>query len=380
MTDSFKMADTSKTMQPMENEHPIRASAMVPFVGTSIEFLLHCQQVLTEEESVKGVLKRFVGIFNDYFSLTHATYFLIETTGVEGELKRASVRFPPLKVIEEELLQKIRPIVLGMLGSTEDARTGVNSLRLGESEYFFAVFADASGGEGVLLWKQPSLSLRSPLLRQLTDQPTAISTLIDFVTRTAQQTCRWLKRLDSTQAMLYQDEVTGLYNYRYLDVALNSELKRLHRFHSPFSLLFIDLDNFKGVNDSHGHITGSSVLRQVGDVIKLAVRDVDNVIRYGGDEFVVVLIGANSRQALQAAERVRSRVQGSVFRSEDRQSVHLTVSIGIASCPEHGMDKASILKMADETMYASKRGGKNRVMIVNGSGGSAFSESGEVVS
>lgn len=360
-----------------EGETPLRAPALTPFSGSSIEFLQHCQQILMEEESFKGVLKRFVGIFNDYFALTHATYFLLETASQEIEQKKPGVRFPPLKVIEEELLQKLRPLITGMLGASDELRAGVSSVRVADNDYFFAVFADANGGEGVLVWRQPSLSMGSPLLRQLSDQNAGIRALIDFVTRTAQQTCRWLKKLDSTQAMLYQDEVTGLYNYRYLDVALSSELRRLHRFHSPFSLLFIDLDNFKGVNDSHGHMTGSSILRQIGDVIKLAVRDVDNVIRYGGDEFVVVLIGANSKQALQAAERVRSRVQGTVFRSEERQAVHLTVSIGIASCPEHGRDKATILKMADETMYASKRAGKNRVMIVNGNANAA-GESAEV--
>lgn len=368
MNDSMKLGTLS------DNELSIRSATSAPFSGTSIEFLQHCQQALMEEEAFKGVLKRFVGILTDYFALTHAAYFLVETPGLEGDQKKAAVRFPPLKVLDEDILQKLRPMICGMLKSTEELKYGMSSVRVAETTYFFATFADINGGDGVLVWRQPPLSIRSPLLRQLSDQPQSLLPLLDFVTKTAQQTCRWLKRLDSTQAMLYQDEVTGLYNYRYLDVALNSELRRLQRFHSPFSLLFIDLDNFKGVNDSHGHITGSSVLRQVGDVIKLAVRDVDNVIRYGGDEFVVVLIGANSRQALQAAERVRSRVQGTVFRSEEREPLHLTVSIGIASCPEHGLDKASILKMADETMYASKRGGKNRVMMVHGTTGKATEE------
>lgn len=373
------MTDLSRTAVSAEADGMVRTAAVSPFAGSSIDFLQHCQQVLTEEESFKGVLKRFVSILSDYFGLTHATYFLTEVVVAHEEPKRNSVRFPPLKVLEEELLQKIRPVIAGMLLSEEDIRTGINTIRVANTDYFFAVVIDPCGGDGILLWRQPPLSVRSPLLRQLSDQPASLTPLLDFVTRTAQQTCRWLKRLDSTQAMLYQDEVTGLYNYRYLDVALNSELRRLQRFHSPFSLLFIDLDNFKGVNDVHGHLTGSSVLRQVGDVIKLAVRDVDNVIRYGGDEFVVVLIGANSRQALQAAERVRSRVQGTVFKSEDRQPVNLTVSIGIASCPEHGREKTAILKMADETMYASKRGGKNRVMIVNGSPGAAVNEASEKV-
>jgi diguanylate cyclase (GGDEF)-like protein len=252
-----------------------------------------------------------------------------------------------------------------------EAATGLNNLQVEGSDFYFAVFSDLSGRDGYLVWKrsttsQPhSESPASKVDQSSYEENKSWMPIVDFLVRSAQQTSRWFKRLDKTQALLYQDEVTGLYNYRYLDVAIDSELKRLHRFHAPFSLLFIDLDSFKSINDEHGHITGSSVLKQVGSEIKLAVRDVDNVIRYGGDEFVVVLIGANTRQAMQAAERVRSRVQAASFKTEDAKFVKLTVSIGVASCPEHGRDRKTILKMADETMYVSKKNGKNRVMTVH---------------
>jgi diguanylate cyclase (GGDEF)-like protein len=174
-----------------------------------------------------------------------------------------------------------------------------------------------------------------------------------------------LLRLDHAQALLYEDDVTGLFNFRYLDVALDSEFRRLQRFHSPFSVLFIDIDNFKQVNDIHGHLVGSSILRQVGGQIRSALRDVDVVIRYGGDEFVVVLIGTNSGQALQAAERVRNQISRFGFLAEGKfESISITASIGVASCPQHARDKQSLLRLADETMYAAKRGGKNRVIMV----------------
>jgi diguanylate cyclase (GGDEF)-like protein len=186
-----------------------------------------------------------------------------------------------------------------------------------------------------------------------------------FMIESAQQAARWLKRLHAAQSLLYEDDVTGLFNFRYLDVALDSEFRRLQRFHTPFSLLFIDLDNFKQVNDVYGHLTGSSILRQVGEQIKGALRDVDVVIRYGGDEFVVVLIGTNSKQALLAAERVRAQVDRFRFRAEGSSDpLHVSASIGVASCPEHAKDKQTVLRLADETMYAAKRGGKNRVVIV----------------
>ena len=148
---------------------------------------------------------------------------------------------------------------------------------------------------------------------------------------------------------------------------MDSEIRRHQRFHSPFSLLFIDLDNFKDVNDQFGHLTGSSVLRQVGAEIKAAVRDVDIIIRYGGDEFVVVLLGTNSHQAWLAAERIRNRVHRHDFRAEGtKASLKVTTSIGIACCPEHGSDKSTIIRIADETMYSAKKSGKNRVLMAKG--------------
>lgn len=344
---------------------PESSAGSSPALGTSIEFLQHCQQEISEEDSLKGILKRFVGVLTEHFGLTHASYFLAQDTTDESEPKRGTVRFPPAKVIEEEFVPKLRTLLNSVLDQDSESRQGFCTVKFQGADYFFVVFTDAVGKDGYFVWRQPMLTPKTPLLRQLKDHPTSAHPILDFIARSMQQASNWLRRLDKTQALLYQDEVTGLYNYRYLDVAIDSELKRLHRFHAPFSLLFIDLDNFKAINDEHGHMTGSNVLRQVGEVIKLAVRDVDNVIRYGGDEFVVVLIGANSRQAQQAAERVRSRVQAANFKSEEQKSLKLTVSIGVASCPEHGRDRKTILKMADETMYASKKSGKNRVMVVS---------------
>jgi diguanylate cyclase (GGDEF)-like protein len=340
---------------------------------SSVEFLQHCQSLISEEISYKGILKKYVSILVDYFGLTQVAYFYSDDTVAEIEPKRAVVRFPPFKMIEEEIVQKIKPTLNNIVKQDQEAASGVCNLTFQSVDYFFVVFSDPTGRTGYLLWKQPPMSIKSPLMRQIKDLKTSALPLLDFVTRAVQQTCLWYARLDKTQSLLYLDEVTGLYSYRYLEVAIDSELKRLHRFHTPFSLLFIDLDNFKAVNDKFGHITGSSVLKQIGEVIKLAVRDVDNVIRYGGDEFVVVLIGANTRQAMQAAERVRSRVESTVFKAEDRSDIQLTVSIGVACCPEHGRDRKTILKLADETMYKSKKSGKNKVMSV--AGGISESES-----
>ena len=172
-------------------------------------------------------------------------------------------------------------------------------------------------------------------------------------------------KLDVSRSMLYIDEVTGTYNTRYLDMVLDSEIKRSLRFKEEFSLLFLDLDEFKKVNDFYGHLTGSSVLVQVASLFKYTLRQIDTIVRYGGDEFVVVLLNTNENQAFITAERLRSKVDEAIFYTYDnKHKLHLTVSIGIASFPKVDT-KEKLLKIADEAMYMSKKRGKNQVRIWN---------------
>lgn len=170
----------------------------------------------------------------------------------------------------------------------------------------------------------------------------------------------WHRRLGNAEEMLLVDELTGLYNMRYLDRAIDHELLRSQRFNAPFSILFIDLDNFKKVNDVHGHLVGSELLKAAGLSIKDAVREVDSVIRYGGDEFVAILIGANASMAMNVAERVRTFISRTTIKV-DTLFVSVTASIGIASYPTHGSTRDSLLAAADASMYNIKNTGKNAV-------------------
>ncbi len=169
--------------------------------------------------------------------------------------------------------------------------------------------------------------------------------------------------LEDARTELYRDDLTGLYNSRYLDLALDIEVRRATRFGTRFCVLFVDVDAFKSVNDNHGHLSGSSMLGEMGAVIKDAVREVDIVARYGGDEFVLVLLGASVETGTVIAERVRERVAAHKFRTAGGQEVQVTVSIGLAAFPENATSKEQLLRMADETMYAGKKNGKNRVQI-----------------
>jgi diguanylate cyclase (GGDEF)-like protein len=211
-------------------------------------------------------------------------------------------------------------------------------------------------GPVLIVWREPVLGADA-------DGATR-EALLEHATRTLQHESRWLRRLDEAQAQLYRDDLTGLFNMRYLELALDAELRRAGRFATQFSLLFLDLDGFKPINDVHGHLAGSAVLKQVADVIRDTVREIDVAIRYGGDEFVVVLLGATCAKGLLAGERLRQRLARTAFRVGGGKTAHLTASIGVAAYPEHGRDKATLLRVADATMYAAKRAGKNRVTVV----------------
>ena len=159
--------------------------------------------------------------------------------------------------------------------------------------------------------------------------------------------------------MLFIDDLSGLFNHRYLEVALDRELKRAERYASHLAVLFLDLDSFKKVNDTHGHLVGSRVLKEMGDLLKLSTREVDVVIRYGGDEYTIILVETAAETAGIVAERIRSQVEAHVFLASEGHNIHITCSIGYACCPEDTMSKQDLLDMADQAMYVGKAGGKN---------------------
>jgi len=172
---------------------------------------------------------------------------------------------------------------------------------------------------------------------------------------------RTLGHLRQVEHLAYLDDLTHLYNTRFLDLVLEREL----RGGRPFTVLFLDLDRFKGVDDQHGHLVGSKLLVEVARVLKACVRDEDVVARYGGDEYVAVLIGIDSGGALKVAERIRRSIEDHVFLSREGARLRVTASIGLASCPEHASAKAELLDLADRAMYRGKRSTRNVVYIAS---------------
>ena len=165
-----------------------------------------------------------------------------------------------------------------------------------------------------------------------------------------------------TKRLAITDELTDLYNYRYLQQRLDDEVHRAERYGKRLSFLMLDVDDFKRVNDTHGHRVGDEVLSEIGHLLKSTVREVDIVARYGGEEFSVILPETDAPGAFIVAEKIREAVSLKRFEDEEGQpAVHVTVSIGLASFPSHATDKESLLRAADDAVYHAKETGKDRV-------------------
>src|SRR5262249_39103881 len=137
------------------------------------------------------------------------------------------------------------------------------------------------------------------------------------------------------QQLVYLDDVTGLYNTRYLNYVLDREIAQSQVTEKPFAVLFLDADHFKAVNDHYGHLVGTKLLYELGNHLKKFVREKDTVFRFGGDEFVAVLSSCDLSTARAVAERIRESVEKKAFLKNENLSLHFTISIGVALFPNH---------------------------------------------
>ncbi len=163
-----------------------------------------------------------------------------------------------------------------------------------------------------------------------------------------------VRLFQKTREMSISDEVTPLYNFRYFHQALERELKLVNRYGSTLSLLFIDLDRFKPINDTYGHLRGSRTLREVGFLLREGVRETDIPARYGGDEFCVILPQTDGAAAHVLAEKLRDMIEGHTFLQEEGIDARLGVSLGVATFPAEAKTKEALIRLADKRMYEDK--------------------------
>jgi diguanylate cyclase (GGDEF)-like protein len=165
------------------------------------------------------------------------------------------------------------------------------------------------------------------------------------------------------QELSITDDCTGLYNARHLFTVLSEEVNRSARFSYEFTLLFLDLDHFKRVNDEHGHLVGSKLLAQVGECLRESLRLVDAAFRYGGDEFAILLPQTSREAGLRVARRISQVFHQRRWFLDDTFRVDLRASIGIATYPQDATTPQAIVQRADEMMYAVKQGGRDNIAV-----------------
>jgi len=174
---------------------------------------------------------------------------------------------------------------------------------------------------------------------------------------------------EEAQRLSLTDPLTGLWNYRYLRESLRREVERASRFGRMLTVLVLDLDHFKDVNDKYGHAAGDTVLGEFARRIRIGLREVDVAFRQGGEEFVVLLPETDAYGGVIVAERLGAVVRERLVPIEGRGAIPVTVSIGGAVFPEHGANAQQVLEAADDALYAAKNAGRDTYRLADPSAG-----------
>ena len=188
-----------------------------------------------------------------------------------------------------------------------------------------------------------------------------LEALADFAA-IALENARHVKRIHE---LTITDDCTTLYNARHMGFILDTEIYRSQRYNYEFSLVFIDLDHFKQVNDTHGHLVGSRLLAEIGNALKNKCRLIDFAFRYGGDEFVLLLPQTSKESALNVARRLHKMIRESKWLESEGLNIKVTTSLGVASYPADSRSKEGLLHLADEAMYLVKNTSRDSVAAAN---------------
>lgn len=210
-------------------------------------------------------------------------------------------------------------------------------------------------GKEVVVWVHLSISV----VRDADGRPVYFVAMAEDITQRKKEEREQQQRTEELMTLATTDPLTGLYNHRFMQDFLQQRLVEAKRGGQQVSVLMLDLDHFRNLNEEYGHDAGNLALRAVAECMRHSLREEDVACRYGGEEFVMILAGAPLSAALAAAERVRRRIEE--VRPTAFHSQPLTCSIGVASFPAHASTAASLLKAADMALYNAKRSGRNRV-------------------
>ena len=220
-----------------------------------------------------------------------------------------------------------------------------------EADRLVTVPVRSEEDEGGVLW----------LVQDAEEIDDGLLELLRTIQRQAEVALSNAQRYSRAKERAFIDDVTEVYNARYLLSAAENEIRRAARYGNPLSIVFLDLDRFKLVNDNHGHLIGSKTLRNLSLLLLECIRQVDTLARYGGDEFTILMADTGHEAAMAVAERIRRTVETHLFECGASSPLRLTLSAGVASFPCHGRTHETLLDAADKAMYRAKSLGRNRI-------------------
>jgi diguanylate cyclase (GGDEF)-like protein len=317
---------------------------------------------------VQIVLRKTLETFGREFPSENVLWFSDECLAIEGKrfLDQRQVPVSERKptrttwLASEELTRDSLDAIFASWTLTHGAEwaSGSHPAQMNGRDYIFPVRAMTS--DGYVQKPLGHLVVVAPQQPEELGEQGVLPAYLDLLGQQLKEALEY----QNLQALTYKDDLTDLYNQRYLPVVLEQELQRASQANREFSVLFCDVDFFKSVNDTKGHMVGSKVLVELSRIFKGSIRTTDFAFRYGGDEYVIVLSGTNSKQAALVAERLRTRAADATF-DINGNVVKITVSIGIATYPEHAKSAEEILQMADEAMYYGKHKSRNVIHVAS---------------
>jgi diguanylate cyclase (GGDEF)-like protein len=327
----------------------------VPEPRTNIEILpdvIRSLAIGDPHDSINDRLNTLMRMMPGWLDFIRAELMLVEETpgdrALPGELILAVTES---ELMETPIYKQVSSDRQTVIFSVSEARTGGLNIASDKAQTV-AIIPIFTAGD------------RRGILRVLFEQPVRDGT----VTMRAKVAGRILEQVisinDQIENMTSMDALTGIYNRHFYDLQLSIEIERATRTGGKLSMLLIDLDDFKAINDSLGHKKGDEALVMVADLIKKNLRKIDLPFRYGGEEFVILLPGTAEIEAVHTAERLRSVIHShSGFRDDDDKPRFLSVSIGVSVFPDYARTEDELFTKADSAMFRAKHRGKNRVEL-----------------
>ncbi|MEZ4272177.1 MAG: diguanylate cyclase [Myxococcota bacterium] len=325
--------------------------------------------VVEDDAAIRNLFEKLLGYHHIQADIVgNAEKALALLDHCEFDLIVADIHLPGMDGLE--MLRRIRKksnhIDVILMSADVEVNKVLSAIKMGVYDYLLKPFESLNE---VIQKIERALSKRrmvlenQRLLRYLTDANTQIE---DMNRSLEAQVIKRTQQLEAANRRLQElsltDEVTGLYNQRFLFRRLDEEFRRHQRYQHGLAVIMMDIDHFKIVNDTHDHLFGSQVLARVGTAIVESVRNTDFAIRYGGDEFAVIMPNTLMEGAELVSERIRRQVAATNF-GEEGPACLITMSIGVAATDRNTAHNGrALLRAADKALYTAKSGGRNRVM------------------